>query len=475
MASFIKKYSFRPLSPGVKSSVALFLSSVVSSGIAYLTTPIYTRILPAEIFGQVNVFMTWLNIFGILAMFCLMNGVFNNGMVDYPDKRDDYSFSMLGLSNLITVVFGLLLLALFPLIKQYLQIRPAYIALMFVIFFFQPAFNFWSARQRYEYKYKSLVFWSILLAFLSPIVAIVAILAFKEDKLTARIFGAYLPMVIVYIGFYFHLGSKCRFKMNKSYWRPAFLFNLPLIPHYLSALFLTSSNTLMIAYLVNEQSTAYYSVAFSLSMIVNIVWNAINASLIPYTYEKCREGDHSSIARVTTPILILFAFICLIIIVLAPEIVRIMATNEYMEAIYAIPPIIGGAFFQVLYYVFANVIYYYKRPVYVMIASVVAAVLNIILNLFLIPKFGYLVVGYTTLLCYGIQATIDYYAMRHVVGSSIYNMRQIVFLSLTTIIGSILCVFIYDYLIIRYIILFIVLALMFVKRKDILRIVQIDK
>ena len=196
MASFIKKYSFRPLSPGVKSSVALFLSSVVSSGIAYLTTPIYTRILPAEIFGQVNVFMTWLNIFGILAMFCLMNGVFNNGMVDYPDKRDEYSFSMLGLSNLITVVFGLLLLALFPLIKQYLQIRPAYMALMFVIFFFQPAFNFWSARQRYEYKYKSLVFWSILLAFLSPIVAIVAILAFKEDKLTARIFGAYLPMVV---------------------------------------------------------------------------------------------------------------------------------------------------------------------------------------------------------------------------------------------------------------------------------------
>ena len=465
-----RKNSSMSVSSGVKSSVALFLSSVVTSGIAYLTTPIYTRILPAEIFGQVNVFMTWLNIFGVIAMFCLMNGVFNNGMVDFPERRDEYSYSMLGLSNLITICFGLLLIAHYPVIKEYIQIKPAYLALMFIIFFFQPSFNFWSARQRYEYKYKALVFWSILLALLSPIFAIIAILFFKEDKLSARIFGAYLPMILVYVGFYFYLGRKCHFRINRTYWKPAFLFNLPLIPHYLSALLLTSSNTLMIAYLVDEKSTAYYSVAFSLSMIMNIVWNAVNASLIPYTYEKCKENDYASISRVTSPLLILFAFLCLILIILAPEIVKIMATAEYLEAIYAISPIIGGAFFQVLYYVFANVIYYYKRPVYVMIASVVAAVLNIALNFVLIPKYGYLVVGYTTLFCYGIQATIDYLAMRHVLGKNIYDMKMIIIVSIVVIAISLLSNLMYRGYYVRYTILLLILVLAVMYRKKIVSI-----
>ena len=475
MTPFFKKYSFRALSPGVKSSVALFLSSVVSSGIAYLTTPIYTRILPAEVFGQVNVFMTWLNIFGVIAMFCLMNGVFNNGMVDYPDKRDEYSYSMLGLSNLITIVVGFILVLLYPLVKSYIQIKPAYIALMFIIFFFQPAFNFWSARQRYEYKYKALVFWSILLALLSPLVAIIAILLFKDDKLSARLIGAYLPMILIYIGFYVYLGRKCGFKINKGYWKQAFLFNLPLIPHYLSALLLTSSNTLLIAYLVDEKSTAYYSVAFSLSMIMNIVWNAVNASLIPYTYEKCKEKDYSSISRVTSPLLVLFAILCLVIIIMAPEFVKIMATSEYLEAVYAIPPIIGGAFFQVLYYVFANIIYYYKRPVFVMIASVIAAVLNIGLNFILIPRYGYLIVGYTTLFCYGVQALIDYLAMRHVLGMNIYNMKKILAITSFVVIISLLCNLMYSGYCARYGLLIAIALFSFVFRKKIYSILRFNK
>ena len=65
----IKKIGSFP--KGVKASIAFFLSSLVTKGIAFITTPIFTRLLTAEEFGQVSLYYTWYKLFGIIAMFCL--------------------------------------------------------------------------------------------------------------------------------------------------------------------------------------------------------------------------------------------------------------------------------------------------------------------------------------------------------------------------------------------------------------------
>ena len=115
----------KSLSPGVKTSAALLFSNVVQKGITYLTTPIYTRMLTTEEYGQTNVFLTWQQLFAIVAMFCLSYGVFNNGMLDYPKKRDEYSFSLLILSNIITVVFSAILFITLPITRGFLKERKA--------------------------------------------------------------------------------------------------------------------------------------------------------------------------------------------------------------------------------------------------------------------------------------------------------------------------------------------------------------
>ena len=471
MRSSICKLS--KFSGAVKSSVALFLASLVTKGIAYLTTPIYTRILTPDQFGQVSVFLTWQNVLGIVAMFCLMNGVFNNGMVDNPNERDAYSFSMLGLSNVITIVFAAVFFIAYAFYRDLINLPLSFLVLMFVLYTFQPAYNFWAAKQRYELKWKALVIWSLVLAFVSPIVAIFCILFLETDKLASRIFGAEIPMILIYILFYIYIAYKNKFKIDTRFWKGAFLFNLPLIPHYLSNLLMTSADTLMIARMVDYTSTAYYGVAFSISSIIAVMWSSVNASLIPYTYEKCKADDYISISRVTMPILWSFALICFGLILLGPEILRIMGTKEYMEAIYVIPPIIAGVFFQVQYYVYGNVVFYYKKPIFVMIGSVTATILNIVLNYIFIPIYGYIAAAYTTLFAYMIQALIDYYAMKYVVGKSIYNLNQILILSLVILVGTILSLFLYDYNIIRYVFLVIIFSTFIIKRNKLKTILSI--
>lgn len=81
---------FQSIPNAAKASIALFIANLISKGISYLTTPIYTRMLTSEEFGQVSVFLTWVQVFGIVAMFCLSQGVFNNGMVEHPNNRNEY-------------------------------------------------------------------------------------------------------------------------------------------------------------------------------------------------------------------------------------------------------------------------------------------------------------------------------------------------------------------------------------------------
>ena len=462
--------TFSSLPCGVKASLALFFANVVTKGIAYISTPLYTRMLSAEEYGQVSVFLTWEQVFGIVAMFCLSAGVFNNGMLDYQDRRDEYSFSMLILSNLITICFFGTLLYLYPFLKAWIGLDWLFMLLMGGLFLLQPAYNFWTGRQRYELKYKASTAWTIALACLSPAVALICILCFRRSRLYARIFGAYIPLLLIYIGFYIYLAVKAHGKVKIKYWKEAFLFNLPLIPHYLSTNLLGSADKLMISRLVGDTATAYYSVAYSVASVATIVWTAVNASLIPYTYEKCKEEDYHAVSVVTLPILTFFAVVCLLVVLFAPEVVAVMARADYAEAVYAIPPVVGGVFFQVQYFIYANIVYYYKKPKYVMYASVSSVALNIFLNFICISRFGYIAAGYTTFVCYFLQVVLDYLAMRKVVGRFVYDMRYLGLLSACMTAAVLLSSLLYGYAILRYAIIVLILVAGIRNRKRLIKL-----
>ena len=468
MPSLVKR--LRSLPPGAKASAAFFLSSVVTTGIAYLTTPIYTRLLTTEEYGQTAVFLTWLQVFGIAAMFCLANGVFNNGMLDHPEERDQYSFSLLMLSNLITLAFAAAFAALYPLFGRALGLSLPLLLLMGAVFLFQPAYSFWVARQRYEYKYKHTVLWAILAAILSPLAAILCIRRFPDHRLYARLFGAEVPLILMYIGFYVYLGKKSRFRVDRRFWKEAFTFNLPLIPHYLSTYLLSNSDKIMISRLVSDSATAFYNVAYTVASVGLIVGSAANASLLPFTYEKCRKRDYAAINRVTLPILTLYALVSLAVILFAPEVVKLMSTSDYHEAIAVIPPIVGGVFFQVQYFIYANIVYYYKKPRYVMVASVTAMLLNLVLNYVFIRRYGYAAAAYTTLLCSMVQAGIDCLAMRKAAKARVYDMRFIGLLSLGVVAAALTGGRLYGHALIRYALVGILALACLLQRRRIARV-----
>lgn len=456
------------LSIVAKASLCYLLINIVQKGLNFITSPIYTRILSPSEFGEVSIYFSMEQLLGTVAMFCLSAGCFDVGMQDYKEDRPQFTFSVLVLSNIITLFSGSLLCLTYPYVRTYIDVKPTLLIVMFISFFLQQGFTLWTREKQYEYKYVIPGIVNVAGAIISSISAIMFIYLNPFHRAEARIIGAFIPMAIIYIFYWIYVAFRAKFKIKVNYLKFVFTFNLPLIPHYLSLHVLNSSDRIMIAHLVGNEQAAFYSLACSVAIIISTIWSAINTAIGPYTFDKYEKKKYKDVSDKILPILTVFAMICMFVILVAPEVIRILGTRDYIEAIYVIPSVVGGAFFQALYYVFADILYYYKKPQVVAIASISTGVLNVVLNYLCIPRFGYIAAGYTTLVCYLVQALLDYYVARKVVGVKIFNMKYLSRLMIVVLVISLLSGFLYQSLIVRIVVLLLISAAALKYRKKII-------
>jgi len=178
-------------------------------------------------------------------------------------------------------------------------------------------------------------------------------------------------------------------------------------------------------------------------------------------------------------VLIMLAAMVILCVLIAPELIKILGTEEYLQAMWIIPPVMLSCFFTMVYSLFANIEFYYEKSIYVMTASVIAAIANIILNAIFIPIYGYIAAGYTTLVCYILLALIHYLFMKKIVRNwtegKIYDVKFITLLSVAISVISILLTFTYKFIAIRYIIITFLLIVAIIFRKKIIAIVKILK
>ena len=119
---------------------------------------------------------------------------------------------------------------------------------------------------------------------------------------------------------------------------------------------------------------------------------------------------------------------------------------------------------------FICVEFYYEKKKRLVIASVVAALLNIILNWIFIPKFGYIAAAYTTLFSYIVFAFANYLAMKSILKElsledNAYDYFKMIMVFIALIVCSVLGIVLYSYVIARLIVALIVLIVLIIKRK----------
>lgn len=461
--------TYKSLSKPVKASFWFMICGFLQRGVSVLTTPIFTRLLSVEQYGIYNVFNSWLEVITVFVTLKLAAGVYTQGLVKFDKDQDVYSSSLLGLATTSTLIWFIIYLSFHTWFNNKLGLSTLLMITMFAMMISTVGYNFWSAKERVDYKYEKLVLISLLVTFLKPTLGIIAVLHTETYKAEARIIAIALVEVVVYTGLYVSMMKRGRVFFHKRYWKYALAFNLPLIPHYLSQNILNHSDRIMINAIVGMGAAGIYSLAYNLSSIMTIFNTSINNSLAPWIYRCIKKDQIERIGGISYILLVFIAAINLVLIALAPEAVYLFAPKSYGEAIWVIPPVTMAVYYKFTYCLFADFEFYFEKTKTVMIASMVGAVLNVVLNAMFIPTFGYIAAAYTTLVCYMVYSIMHFIFMKRVCkkyndGIQPYKTSKVLLISVVfTIIGFILMA-LYDHRIIRYLFVLLVLFISYLKR-----------
>lgn len=453
----IEKYKSVPIP--VKTSIIYMICSVLQKGVSFISVPLFTRIVLSDQYGTFTLYQSWESILSIIATLNLWNYLFSNGMIKYSNRKDEFTSSLIGVSSSAT----LLLLFVFVLMRKEIMaiigLPIDVMLLMFIELLTRPSYEFWCARQRFEYNIKKSVKTNLVISFLTPIFTylLLTVDIVEMPDGVKMVAGKVIIAVTIYLFVEIALIKKCHKLYDKEIWQYSLKYNIPLLPHFLSSVILAQLDKIMIGAMCGSSEAAIYSVAYSIAAVMLIVNSAVMDSIIPWMYKKMAKKDYTNFTMIGGIGVFLIALMNLFICISAPEIIKIMAPAEYSMAMYIIPPVAMSNVLIFMFNLYANIEYFFEETKLVTIASCIAAVANVVLNYIFINLYGYIAAGYTTIVCYLIYAVchqgfMKYVLKKHGIKFNVYKNGIFWMISITALVLGMLSICIYKLVIVRYII-----------------------
>lgn len=455
------------LSESAKSAVVYTFATLFSRGLAIITVPIFTRMMTTTQIGTVNLYNSWYSLISAFATLSLTSGGFAVAMKEYASDRDKYQSAVLSLTSIIAIIIAAVFLLAPSFWSKILGLPIVLVILMLVGFLFAPARDFWLARQRYEYKYKLAGTVTIGSALIASILSVGAVLYSNEygtiDAADARLIANYAVVYGVAAIIWISTFVKGKTFFNMEYWKMSLSLSIPLVGYSIAAQILSVSDRMMISQMVGNSAVGVYGTLYTVSSLSLMIWQAIHSSFVPFLFQNIEKREQN-IKNVSFVLMLLYALIAVVLTYMAPEIVRVLATEEYMEAIYIMPPIAAGVFFTAYANIYSDIAVYFKKTKYVMYPAIVAAAANVVLNFFFIKMFGYMAAAYTTLIAYILLAYLQALWANKVckengIGKEkIFSDQKMLIMAIITVVLCLLGIALYNFTVLRYIVVLGVIA-----------------
>ncbi len=436
-------------------------SNVFVRGLAFLSTPIFARLLSQAEYGYFSNFTSWESILAIVVTLDFTASI-ARAKYDYDGKMDTYLSSILIVSNLVTLAVWAVIELNRDFFTSLFSMDMIYIRAMLLYIMFLPSFNYLQAKHRIYRKYRFFVAFAILSALIRTGISVMLVMT-VQNKLLGRVAGYVIPTTALNVCLEIYILTKGR-KLDVSMVRYASAISIPLIPHAISGIILGSSDRIMITRYIGAEANALYTLAYQVSLLANLLWMSMNQAWAPWLYDNIHDKQYSAIRRNSKIYLGVFSALIIGVLLVTPELMLILGGDGYYEARFVMPPVVMGCVFQFVYGMYVNLEIYTKKTFLISIGSVCAALLNIGLNALFIPRYGYIAAAYTTLVGYAALLVFHFVIVKTKVReySRIYDER---FIS-GMLAGLLLCcgaaLFLYRHASLRYGLLLVYLAAMIV-------------
>jgi len=189
-----------------------------------------------------------------------------------------------------------------------------------------------------------------------------------------------------------------------------FKFGLPLIPTTFAILVLDSSDRFFLSYFHGLEEVGIYGLGYKLGMGLLIPFTVIQLGLpqrlVAWNREETLIPRGKEFINLYT---CMIGAMALLLVLFASEIVRLIAPPEFTRASFVVAPVVLGSVALGSYSLLGSGVYVTGSTLPLMLATGTAALLNICLNFWAVPRWGGMGAAWTTLVAYAWMASFVYW------------------------------------------------------------------
>jgi len=184
-------------------------------------------------------------------------------------------------------------------------------------------------------------------------------------------------------------------------------YGFPLAVGNLAAWILSLSDRYVLQFFRTSQEVGIYSASYGISersvMLIATLFSVTSGSTVYNTWEEDGLEKTQEFITMTTRYYLLASIPAVVgLSVISKPLVAIMTGKLYHEGFTIIPFVVVGGFFLGLQQRFQPGLNFYSKTNLIMLATVVSGLFNLLLNLFFIPRYGYIAAAISTLFSYGL-------------------------------------------------------------------------
>ncbi len=413
-ASGIKEEKGLSLNRLLKQIIMYAPGSIIPVVMGLLSAAVFTRIFSTSEYGQYNL---------VLSITALITAIFSqwlqqaiNRFIPAKEKADEQiklKYIIVSSLGLIGVLIISLVLIIIPFLFQKVPSdwKPFFLPGILLILG-MSLFNPLSVVLQAEMRAREYTFYTVCNSILKVLLSIAFVFVVIKQA-QGLVWGAAVSALLMIP----LLWRKARlpsplvvFKegINKSLWmgiREFAVYGLPMIGWFISSNILSVGDRYVIQWFRGAAEVGIYSANYTLiTGAISLLTAPVLLAAHPFLMKSWSIGDKEQTGKwlgsitewFMTAGVILVGFIWLF----SEDLARLLLGPEFRQGHVIMPVVIAGAIMWQLGVYAHKPLEFVKRTRLLMFMSIAAAILNLIMNVILVPLYGYLAAAYTTFLSY---------------------------------------------------------------------------
>jgi O-antigen/teichoic acid export membrane protein len=374
--------------------------------VAFFSIPIFTRLFPPEGYGS------YILVISTISVFISLIGWISIPIIRFfPSYKQDNRVEEFTVSVLKLMLISVLA-ASFVLLSGILVLKP-YISMTFFLLFclgipvfiltacFGVLMEFLRARRKIG-LYGGFMAWKSIASIGFGLLLVIVFGFGLSGLLLGSIISLFLAVPFVWKASVGNIHIRLQ-RLSSVLTAEMAKYGIPMVIGNFASLLLAVSDRYVIAAFRGSQEVGIYSASYAISdnsiMLIATLFALTSGSAVYNIWEK--EGVAKSrefINQITRYQLVLCIPAVVGLSILAKPLISIFTGHQYQAGFRIVPFVASGAFFFGLQQRFIPGLNFFKKTQFLMLSTILAALINLFLNFLFVPAYGYFAAAITTLI-----------------------------------------------------------------------------